>query len=101
MKVTKKEIAECKGRIDSLGSMIVDLKGEIWDEMYSLVKKHVGRRTIVVGEFPDQREIRCNPELETRTKKSWDEVWTPFEDFDDEFMYKVFEELFGPVEDQR
>lgn len=101
MKVTEKEIEAAKDEIRCIKGQIEDLRGNIWSKMYELVKKHVGRRTVVVGEFPDQREIRCNPELETRTKRSWDKGWTPFEEFDDEFMYKVFEELFGPVEDQR
>jgi hypothetical protein len=93
MKVTKKEIAECKGRIDSLGNMIIDLKGEIWSEMYGLVKKRVGQNVVTV----DRYELRCRPELEVRTDPKGE--FYPAEDFDDEVMYKWFETLFGPVED--
>lgn len=93
MKVTKKEIAECKGRIDSLGNMIIDLKGEIWDEMYGLVKKYVGNNVVTV----DRYEVRCKPEIEIRTDPKG--AFYPAEDFDDEVMYAIFEELFGPVED--
>ena len=93
MTVTKKEIAECKGKINSLGNMIIDLKGEIWSEMYGLVKKHVGKNVVTV----DRYELRCSPELEVRTDPKG--AFYPAEDFDDEIMYKWFETLFGPVED--
>lgn len=93
MKVTKKEIAECKGRIDSLGNMIIDLKGEIWDEMYGLVKNYVGNNVVTV----DRYEVRCKPEIEIRTDPKG--AFYPAEDFDDEVMETIFEGLFGPVED--
>lgn len=93
MKVTKKEITECKGRIDSLGNTIIDLKGEIWSEMYGLVKKYLGQNVVTV----DRYEVRCNPEIEIRTDPKG--AFYPAEDFDDEVMYAIFEKLFGPVED--
>lgn len=93
MKVTKKDIRETKEKINSLGNMIIDLKGEIWDEMYDLVKKHVGKNVVAV----DCYEVRCKPEIEIRTDPKG--AFCPAEDFDDEVMYVIFEELFGPVED--
>ena len=93
MTVTKKEIAECKGRIDSLGNTIIDLKGEIWSEMYGLVKKYIGNNVVTV----DRYEVRCKPEIEIRTDPKG--AFYPAEDFDDGVMETIFERLFGPMEE--
>lgn len=97
MKVTKKDIVETKEKINSLGSMIVDLKGKIWSEMYGLVKKYLGNNVVTV----DRYEVRCNPEIEIRTETDPKGAFYPAEDFDDMAMQTIFEGLFGPVEDQR
>ena len=95
MKVTQKEIEATKEEIRCIEGQIEDLRGNIWSKMYELVKKYVGNNVVTV----DRYEVRCKPEIEIRTDPKG--ALYPAEEFDDVVIQTIFEELFGPMDDQR
>ena len=95
MTVTQKEIEATKEEIRRIKGQIEDLRGNIWSKMYELVKKYVGNNVVTV----DRYEVRCKPEIEIRTDPKG--AFYPAEEFDDVVIQTIFEELFGPMDDQR
>lgn len=93
MTVTQKEIEATKEEIRRIKGQIEVLRGNIWSNMYELVKKYVGNNVVTI----DRYEVRCKPEIEIRTDPKG--AFYPVEDFDDGVMETVFERLFGHMEE--